>query len=139
MEFRVYDNKCKEWTKENICLRPDGKLMLIKRSLFSSTKFVLLPSDRYICHRSIDLYDNNNTLVHEGDYIQARVAEDRTVVGLVAFAHELSAWVILCVDSDVFYTLGSDVSSEIQVIGNVFDGYNVVNSDGKQTLSGSKE
>lgn len=120
--FRVYDNERKEWLKKNIYLSPDGELFLIKQSLFGMVKVPLaLSPDRYIYHRDINLYDKENVLVYEGDYIRARVAEDREVIGLVAYAHELSAYVILCVDSDEFYTLGSNVSSEIKVIGNVFD------------------
>ena len=123
MGYRVYDDKHKKWITENICLRPDGELMMIKKSALGSVKLTPLSSSRFIYHRDIDLYDKNGVLVHEGDYIRARVAEDREEVGLVAYAHELSAYVILCVNNDTFYTLGSDVSSEIEVIGNVFDNY----------------
>lgn len=122
--FRVYDNERKEWLKKNVYLNPDGELFLIKQSLFGMVKVPLaLSPDRYIYHRDINLFDKDGVSVHEGDYIRARVAEDRKVIGLVAYAHELSAYVILCVDSDEFYTLGSSVSDEIKVIGNVFDGY----------------
>ena len=79
--------------------------------------------DRYICHKDIELYDKENVLVYEGDYLEAKVSEDKTVVGLVAYAHELSSYVILCVDSDEFYTLGSEVTEYIKKVGNVFDGY----------------
>ncbi len=124
MAFRVYDlEKCK-WVKDNIYMNSNDELYLIKQSLFGMIKVPLaLDSDRYICHRDINLYDKENILVFEGDYIKATVSEDKTVIGLVTYAAELSSYVILCVDNDEFYTLGSSVSSEIQVIGNVFDGY----------------
>ena len=77
--------------------------------------------------------------VYEGDYIQARVAEDESVIGLATFAHELSAYIILCVDSDTFYTLGSSVSKEIEIIGNVFDGYKKVKQNDEQTLQESEK
>lgn len=140
MKYRVYDNEQKKWVKDNIYLSPDGELFLIKKSLFGMVKVPLtLSQDRYIYHRAIDLYDRNKKQVYEGDYILAQVAEDKSVVGLVAFAHELSAYVILCVDSDEFYTLGTEVCEHIGVIGNVFDGYKEEKKDGKQTLSRSKE
>lgn len=124
MVYRVYDSELKKWVKDNIYLNPDGELFLIKQTLFGTVKIPLaLSQDRYIYHQDINLYDKDGVLVYEGDYILARVTEDKEVIGLVAFAHELSAYVILCVDSDEFYTLGSNVSSEITVIGNVFDGY----------------
>ena len=122
--FRVYDNEKKEWVKENIYLNPNGDLFLIKQSLFGMVKVPLaLDANRYIYHKAIDLWDKNQKQVHEGDYIEAEVADDRVVIGLVSYAHELSAYVILCVDSDEFFTLGSETTEYIEVIGNVFDGY----------------
>ena len=124
MTYRVYDTEKKKWVQDNIYLTPNGELFLIKKSMFGTVKVPLaLSQERYVCHQDINLYDKDETLVYEGDYIRANVTEDKVVVGLVAYAHELSAYVILCVDSDEFYTLGSSVSTEITVIGNVFDGY----------------
>lgn len=124
MNYRVYDTEKKKWIKDNVYLNPNGELFLIKKSMFGMVKVPLaLSQDRYVYHEDIELYDKENNLIFIGDYIRASVAEDKEVIGLVAFATELSAYVILCVDSDEFYTLGSDVSSEIQIVGNVFDGY----------------
>lgn len=135
MAYRVFDNEQKRWVKKNIYLTPNDELFLIKQSLFGMVKIPLaLDANRYIHHRDINLYDKNGVLVYEGDYIRARVAEDKEEVGLVSYARELSAYVILCVDSDTFYTLGSNVSSEIEVVGNVFDGYKEERKDGKQAL-----
>lgn len=131
--FRVFDNERKEWVKNNIYLNPDGELFLIKKSVFGLVKVPLsLSPDRYIYHEDIGLTDRTGREVFEGDYVRATVgkvdendenSEDKVEIGLVTYAHELSAYVILSVDSDVFYTLGSSVSTEIQIIGNVFDGY----------------
>ena len=81
----------------------------------------------------IDVY-----LGYEGDYIKATIDTDKEEIGLVTYVHELSAYVILCDNSNTFYTLGSDVSSEIEIIGNVFDGYKEEKKDDKQALLGSK-
>ena len=128
--YRVYDNLRKKWVKENIFMSPDGNLYILKENnkfIFNNVRPTLLSDDdRYICHKSIELYDKEDTLVYEGDYIKAKVSEDKedkTVIGIVAYAHELSSYVILCVNSDEFYTLGSEVTEYIKVIGNVFDGY----------------
>lgn len=126
--FRVYDNKRKEWVKDDIYLSSNDELFLIKKSLFGMVK-TPLDSDIYVWHKDIDLYDKNNVLVYEGDFIKAKVSDDKEVIGVVAYAFDLSSYVILCVDSDEFYTLGSQVSSLIEVVGNVFDGYNKVNED----------
>lgn len=140
MEYRVYDDEKKCWVKDNVYLNPDGELFLIKRSAFGWTKVPLaLSQERYMYHKAIDLLDKNQKQVFEGDYIQAKVDEDKSVIGLVAFAHELSSYVILCINSDEFYTLGSEVTEFIQVIGNVFDGYEEVKQDGEQTLSQSQK
>ena len=42
---------------------------------------------------------------------------------IISIYYQLSAYVILCVNNDTFYTLGTETSDDIQVIGNVFDGY----------------
>ena len=124
MHYRVYDTEKKKWVKDNIFLSPDGELFLIKKSMFGMVKVPLaLSQDRYIYHKAIDLWDKNKKQVYEGDYIKANVGEDRFMIGLVAFAHEFSSYVILCVDSDEFYTLGSQVCELIEVVGNTFDGY----------------
>lgn len=124
MHYRVYDTEEKRWIKDNVYMTPDGELFTTKKSFFGlRKKLVALPQDRYVCHKAIELYDKNNVEVHEGDYIKAQVDEDRSVIGVVVFVTDLSAYVILCVDSDEFYTLGSEVCEYIEVIGNVFDGY----------------
>ena len=133
MGFRVYDNEQKKWVKDNIYLSPDDNLFLIKQSMFGMVKVPLaLDSDRYICHKNIDLIDKNGIEVFEGDYIKAVVgkidendenSEDKVEIGLVVYATDLSMYIILCVDSDVWYSLGSGVTEYIEVIGNVFDGY----------------
>ena len=133
MGFRVYDNEQKKWVKDNIYLSPDDNLFLIKQSMFGMVKVPLaLDSDRYIYHKNIDLIDKNGIEVFEGDYIRAAVgkvdendenSEDKIEIGLVAYATDLSMYIILCVDSDVWYSLGSGVTEYIEVIGNVFDGY----------------
>lgn len=139
LSYRVYDTKKKCWVKDNVYLAPDGELFMIKRMLFGLIKRLpILSPDRYIYHRNINLQDKNSLEIYEGDYIKAQVKEEESVIGFVVYAHELSSYVILCVDSNEFFTLGSEVCELIEVIGNVFDGYEVV-QDGEQTLSDSEE
>ena len=130
MAFRVYDTKKKEWIHDNVYMNSNGDLFKIKQSLFGMVRVPLaLDSERYVVHESIGLSDKNNKEVYVGDYIRANVgktdenSEDKIEIGLVAYAHELSAYVILCVNSDTFYTLGSQVCEYIEIIGNVFDSY----------------
>ena len=137
MGYRVYDIERNQWIKDNVYLNPDGDLFLIKKSIFGRTKKpVLLDSDRYVWHQDIELYDKENNPIFVGDYIKAEVSEDRSVIGLVCFAQELSAYIILCDDTNEFFTLGSEVCQLITKIGNVFDGYEV---DIEETEEDSKE
>lgn len=113
----------KEWVKDNVYLNPDGDLYLIEPSKFGKMKKpVLLLEDKYICHRDIELCDKNGSNVFIGDYVRAQV-KDGYVTGLVCFAHEMSAYIILCADIDKYFILGSEVCDRIEIIGNVFDGY----------------
>lgn len=134
MEFRVRDTFKSCWITNNIYLNSNGELFKIKKSLFGMARRpIALDTIRYVCHKAINLWDKNQQQVFEGDYIKARVADDREEIGLVAFAEELAAYVILCAKSDTFYTLGKDIAEYIEVIGNVFDGYER-HKDGQQTL-----
>ena len=56
-----------------------------------------------------------------GDYLEAKVADDKVVKGIVTFAEELSSFIILCFDTEEFFTLGTEVCQFIEVVGNVFD------------------
>ena len=140
--FRVYDTEMCEWVKDNVYLNPDGELFLIKKSIFGKPKkLILMEPDRYIYHNDIELYDKNDNPVYVGDYVKAQITEDKSVVGLVCYAHDMSAYIILCEDN-IFYTLGSEVCEFIEVIGNVFDGYEIEieedEIDGERTLQESE-
>lgn len=125
MGYRVFDTEMNQWIKDDVYLNPDGDLFLIKKSIFGRTKKpVLLDSDRYAWHQDIELYDRENNLVYIGDYVKAQITEDKSAIGLVCYAHDMSAYIILC-DDNIFYTLGSEVTEFIQIIGNVFDGYEI--------------
>lgn len=120
MAYRVYDKKKKRFVTDNIFLTPDGELVESKKSLFGN-KFTFVDQNRFVFQKHIELNDKNDVSVFVGDYVKAQVAEDREITGLVTFAPELSSYIILCFDSDEYFTLGTDVSNLIEVVGNVFD------------------
>lgn len=144
MAYRVYDTEKHVWLKDNIYMNPDGDLFKIKQSLFGMIRIPLeLSQDRYIYHEYINLLDKYGKAIFEGDYIEASVAnktsendsnEHRTVIGVVVFAEEISSYIILCEESNEFFTLGNEVTEFIKVIGNVFDGYEKSDENGQQTL-----
>lgn len=120
MGYRVYDRKKKKFITDNIFLTPDGELVESKKSLFGN-KLTFTAENRYVYQKAIDLTDKNGKDIYIGDHLEAQVAEDRIVKGLVIFAEELSAYIIVSFDSDEYFTLGTDVCRYIEVIGNVFD------------------
>lgn len=131
--YRVYNVEKKCWLKDNVYLSLEGDLFLLRKSLFRK-RLIELSNDEYVYHKDIGLYDKDNDLIFEGDYLKAKVSDDRTVIGLVVFAPELSAYVILCNETNEFFTLGTEICEYIEVIGNVFDGYDEDLKDGDETL-----
>lgn len=120
MSFRVYDKKKKKFITDNVYLTPEGELVESKKSLFGN-KMTFVDKNRFVFQRYIELNDKDDTPIYIGDYLEAHVAEDRVVRGVVTFADELSAYIILCFDPDEYFTLGTDVVQFIKIVGNVFD------------------
>lgn len=136
--YRVYNIEKKKWVKDNIFLAQNEDIYILKKSFFGRNKLVPVSDENYVIHRDIELYDKNDALVYEGDYIKAQVAEDKIVTGLVTHAYELSSYIILCLGSGEYYNLGSEVCEYIEVIGNVFDGYDEGLENGNESLQESK-
>lgn len=137
MEFRVYDKKKKRWITDKVYLTPEGELFKLGKSMLGWSKPTYISENRYVYHNAIDLEDKNGCPIYMGDYLEAEVDESKVLRGLVTFAKELSAYIILCFDTDEYYTLGSDVSDRIRVIGNVFDEFfedKKDEQDGQSTL-----
>lgn len=120
MSFRVYDKKKKRFTTDNILLTQDGELVESKKSLFGN-KLTFVDQNRYVYQKYIELNDKNDTPIYMGDYVKAQVAEDKEIVGLATFSTELSSYVILCFETEEYFTLGESVRHLIEVVGNVFD------------------
>ena len=120
MSFRVYDKKKKKFIHDSIYLTPDGELLQSSKTLFGN-KMTFLHEDRYVFQQAIGLSDKDNTPIYIGDYLEATVADDRVVTGLVTFAEELGSYVILCFDNSEYYVLGQSVMQYTKIIGNVFD------------------
>lgn len=130
MSFRVYDKKKRKFVTDNIYLTPDGELVESKKSLWGN-KMTFVDGNRYVYQRYIGLEDKNNISIYIGDTLEAQVAEDRTIKGMVTFAPELSAYIILCFESEEYFTLGESVCDLITVVGNVFDDEKKGKKDGK--------
>ena len=130
MGYRVYDKKKKKFVTDNIYLTPDGELVESKKSLWGN-KMTFVDGNRFVYQRYIGIQDRNNTPIYIGDTLEAQVAEDRVIRGMVTFAPELSAYIILCFESEEYFTLGESVCDLITVVGNVFDDEKKGKKDGK--------
>ena len=120
VSYRVYDKKRKRFVQDNIYLTPDGELVESKKSLFGN-KMTFMDGNRFVYQRYIGLLDRDNNPIYIGDYLEARVAEDEIVIGIVSFAEELSSYVIFCDSNEKWYTLGTEICDRIRIVGNVFD------------------
>ena len=118
--YRVYDKKRKKFVQNDIYLTPDGELIESKKGLFGN-RLTFVQEDRYVFQKSIELADKNKKDIYIGDHIKAQVSENKTVTGIVTFAPELSSYIILCFDTDEYFTLGTQVCDLIEIVGNVFD------------------
>lgn len=120
MGYRVYDKKKKRFVEDNIFLTPDGELVESKKSLFGD-KITFVSQNRFVYQKYIELDDIDGKQIYVGDYLEAKISEDKTVIGMVTFAPELSAYIILCFETEEYFTLGTEVCQYIKVVGNVFD------------------
>lgn len=139
MPYRVYDTKKKKWVKDGVFLTPEGDLLQSEKSLFGN-KVTFMSKSRYVYQASIGLPDKNDRMIYVGDYLKAKISEDKEVIGLVTYEKRLSSYIILC-DDDIscndtneYFTLGQSVCDVIEVIGNVFEEPEEVKKDGKQPL-----
>ncbi len=94
--------------------------MEAKKSAFGN-KLTFVDQNRFVYQKYIELTDKNDTPIYIGDYLEAHVSEDKTITGMVTFAEELSAYIILSFETEEFFTLGTEVCQFIEVVGNVFD------------------
>ena len=120
MGYRVYDKKKKRFVTDNIYLTPEGDLVESKKSLWGN-KMTFVDQNRYVYQRYIGLVDREDHPIFIGDYLEAVVADDEIIVGIVTFAEEISSYIIWCFENEKWFTLGTDVCDRIRIIGNVFD------------------
>lgn len=130
MAFRVYDKKKKRFVTDNIFLTPEGELVESKKSVWGN-KMTFVDGNRFVYQRYIGLSDQEDKPIYIGDVLEARVADDEIVTGIVSFAQELSSYVIFCDCNEKWYTLGTEICDRIRVVGNIFDDEKKGKKDGK--------
>lgn len=128
--YRVRDTKNNCWVADNVFLSPlpEDILYIVKKGIFGSVKLEVAP-DTYVYQRYIEMTDKNLVPVFEGDILKAQVDEDKFVIGIVVYAEEFSSYIILCHETNEWFSLGTEASEHIEVIGNVFDNKDLIPED----------
>lgn len=128
--YRVRDTKNNCWVADNVFLSPlpEDILYIVKKGIFGSVKLEVAP-DTYVYQRYIEMTDKNLVPVFEGDILKAQVDEDKFVTGIVVYAEEFSSYIILCHETNEWFSLGTEASEHIEVIGNVFDNKDLIPED----------
>lgn len=120
--YRAYDTVKNKWVSDvYMSPNPFSNLYIFKKNIFGKNKLIVADPNRYVVHKEIGIDDKYDTSIYEGDIIKAETADGKKFIGLVAYAHEFAAYVVFRYNPDEYYVLGSDISSNIEVIGNVFD------------------
>lgn len=140
--YRVYDYEKKKFINDKIYLspHPNSELYILKKNFIGRDKLIIASPERFICQKDINLFDKNNKLIFEGDIVEANVSEDRIVTGMIVYAHEFSAYIILCYDTNEYFTLGESVCKYVEVIGNVMENKELmpINSIEREELDGNE-
>ena len=126
----------KKFINEGIYLPPNSynDVYVLEKGLFGKKRLVHKSDSRYVLQKDIEMCDKDGDVIYEGDFLQAVVANEEVIIGLVTYAHEYSSYILLCDKNDKFYGLGTDISDRVKIVGNVFDGCEEVNKNGKQAL-----
>ena len=132
MSFRVYDKKKKKFIENGILLTPEGELVESKKSFFGN-KLSFVDQDRYVYQKYIELDDKDGTPMYIGDYVKAEINEDETVLCMVTFSSQVSAFIIIRLDKDEWFPLGESLCSRVKVVGNVFDDLKKGKKNGDKT------
>lgn len=132
MPYRVYDKKKKKFIEDGILLTPDGELVESKKTLFGN-KLSFVDQDRYVYQKYIELDDKNGMPMYIGDYVEAEINEGETILAMVTFSSQVSAFIIIRLDKDQWFSLGESLCPYVKVVGNVFDDLKKGKKDGDKT------
>lgn len=121
--YRVYDKELEEW-RDDIVVFNDGALGVYTfHKLLPNTVSILFNEEPYVIHFDTGTYDKNNNVIFEGDICKDKDGNEY----IVGYGREVGAYCLFDYDNDLYYILVDEVSNDVEVVGNVFDG--VVNTD----------
>lgn len=140
--YRVYDLDRQKWIRNGIYLSPNphSELYVEEKNIFGKVKSIfgrlklrLVSNDKYVIHKEIGMCDKNGRPVYEGDIVEAEIVNGGSFIGLVTYLTEFSSYVVLRFNPDEYYVLGTEVSENIKVIGNVFDDGHLITHDSNES------
>lgn len=125
--YRVYDTEEKRWITNECMLDSNGTLYKVIHKNFGRPKLetihTSLSSDvgnrdtRYVVQRAIYLTDRSKDMIYEGDILRSKDG----ITGLVSFANQKAAYVLLDMKSYKFYPLGDTICEQLKIVGNEID------------------
>lgn len=125
---RVYNNKNKCWTKEDVYISTSGGMFSLKKSFMNRFGFYKLKpvsEHTHIVQNVIGVHDKNNKLIYEGDICRCEINDGKSVICVVGFAPECASYLFLDYKDSVFYPITKEVCDRIEIIGNIFDNPNL--------------
>ena len=131
MFYRIYDKVLENWITKDVYLTPYGQLVVAEQAFFNNIKLKSADPNRYILHRSSELYDKYFTLIFEGDVVKVKFPNvEEEVYMLVAYNSETASFILLDYKNLKFYELmlldNSDCCEHIEVIGNTIENRDLI-------------
>lgn len=130
--YRLYDNKEKKWVKDDFYVSFFGDVYLSKKTLLGNDKMSLASDTRYTLHQDIGYYDKNGRLIFEGDICEI-IVDGESIVCMIAYVAERASYMLLDNKYSAYYMFHNNVREQIEVVGNIFENYNLVEFEGKES------
>lgn len=122
--YRVYDNKEKCWVRDDFFISPNEDMYIFNKHTFLKflSKPRLVPEQRYIVQRGIEMNDRNGKPIFEGDICKIT---ERNIIGVIAYIPQHASYYLLDEKNKKYYPLYEKlINEQVEIIGNVCENNN---------------